>query len=208
MIPPDYIATDEDLPKIFFGGEAPPKPAPDWDRIATVAAMLHWPMWSLSELEKQRLREERQREKGFSPAKFEAENGKPKGYIKRKKANQMRLWIAALAKLTQDEKRRLTPFERTFCRTLWLKFRRYGENTKWLTQNQYEKLREIAAKHLAAKLLSTPGESSDTSKAISLPPAINGTISNLPISAPCSQEKECESSQIPDNLKKEGWKIA
>lgn len=205
-----YHATNDDLHLWFFGGDPPPKPKVDIEKTLQAAAMLHWPLWSLSELEKQKLREEKRiSERGIGKASFDRENGKSRKYIRKKKIVQMRDWILSLAKLPSDVKKNFTSFEVVFCRSFYYKFYRYGEKTRWVTEKQYETLAVIAARHLAPNALSIPAGNLGISKTESSNPASVDTPSMSMHFEGSLPEKglDCSANRDLQKLLKEGWEI-
>jgi hypothetical protein len=197
-----FVASDEDLHPWFFGGEAPPQTLASWDKISGAAVMLHWPMWSLSELERQ---QNRASAKGAPTEKvFDSESGGKNHYIKGKKINQMRDWILSLSTMPEEKRAKMTPYERIFCRTFYLKVKRYQKGVKWVSQKQYELLREIAARYLVPASLNTLAASLDTStSAENSNPVPANTISlsqPFKVSSPES-ESDCSLSE----LKEKGW---
>ena len=136
-----YHATDDDLPDILREDtprSAPVPPREDLQRA--VAAQVHFPAVSASLTRKQQRDLDRdRRESKRNPL------GKRKQYVKIGKKVQMYDWLRTL----EPDFRDMDAGEARFCVSLLYKFRHYTVyRVKWITQPQYEWLRNIAEKYL------------------------------------------------------------
>lgn len=143
-----YSATNDDLPDF----EHPLTREEQYQRAYShaqrnsAAVQLIYPMWCLSNLEKQAKRAEEKG--GVSGADALDRDLNRKIYVRQEKHNQMRLWIFSLARVAQWVRQDLSPWEKQFLNQCYRKFKKYPK-IKWVTENQYQALRVIAAKFLA-----------------------------------------------------------
>lgn len=151
----------------FYGGPAPARVELPLEKIRAVAVQLVYPEWAMSNLERQRRREER---RGGAGAAFDREtereaNHNRRIYIRIGKKNQMWQWFEALTAHKAEIRQNLTPWERDFLNDLRLKFRRarrwrfsqpddfnFLQRVK-LTRRQYGALHYIAHTVLGAEIV-------------------------------------------------------
>jgi len=137
-----YIASDDDLPEIFWpGGKAPESKPVDAVLQAEVAVGIHY-----SAIEREKAERRKQRAVAFENRSALAEI-RGKQYIKFEKKEQMNSWLESLA--AQHAAARMSPYEERFFADLFGRFEAYFPAVKWITQKQYEFLKSLAAKYLA-----------------------------------------------------------
>ena len=137
-----YIATDDDLPEIFWPGGKAPEPKPvDAVLQSEVAVSIHY-----SAIESEKAERRQQRSIAFENRSALAEI-RGKQYVRFEKKEQMNSWLESLA--AQDAQSRMTPFEQRFFADMFGRFEAYFPAVKWITQKQYEFLKSLAAKYLA-----------------------------------------------------------
>lgn len=137
-----YVATDEDLPEIFWpGGKVPESKPVDVVLQSEVAVSIHY-----SAIEREKAERREQRAAAFENRSALAEV-RGKQYIKGSKKEQMHSWLESLAE--QNAQSRMTPFEQRFFSDMHSRFLAWYPAVKWVTQKQYQFLRSLAAKYLA-----------------------------------------------------------
>jgi len=137
-----YVATDDDLPDVFWPGGKVPDPKPvDAILQAQIAVSVHY-----SAIEREKAERREQRAVAFEN-RDALETIRGKRYVKFSKKEQMHAWLESLA--GQNAVSRMTPFERRFFEDMYARFAAYFPAVKWVTQKQYEFLRSLAAKCLA-----------------------------------------------------------
>ena len=137
-----YIATDDDLPEIFWPGGKAPEPKPvDAVLQSEVAVSIHY-----SAIEREKAERRERRAVAFENRSALAEI-RGKQYIRFEKKEQMRAWLESLA--TQNATERMSPYEQRFFADTFGRFEAYFPEVKWVTRKQYEFLKSLAAKYLA-----------------------------------------------------------
>jgi hypothetical protein len=114
-----------------------------------IAVMLHYPAWSLSDLEKQARREARLGNRAAlrEGAQEEREREGLRKYVRSGKHNQMRDWVNGLVAIRNEIRPKLTKYEREFLNKFYVKFKKHSK-ARWVTESQYALCREIAARFL------------------------------------------------------------
>ena len=133
-----YEATDDDLPDFFYDAtKVPERSKVDPLKRAEIAVQAHYPAIH----EKQRKREERL----LRRAKREGNGLRDKKiYVKQAKKLQMWDWLLSL-----QTGQKFYGKEAIFCTELYDKFKKYTPyHVKWITENQFQFLKSIAAKYL------------------------------------------------------------
>jgi hypothetical protein len=133
-----YNATDDDLPDFFRDGSLPKPPKKDVRKVAEQAVLHHYPQIA----EKQQRREARALAKAQRDGVRLQER---KQYVKRAKKLQMWDWLRGLKVSFPIMRQR----EREFYEGMLLKFEKYtAYNVKWVTENQYQWLKNISTTYL------------------------------------------------------------
>lgn len=134
-----YIATDDDLPSIFW----PDGPQRDARRVNDeswrgIALQVHFPY---IKTRRQIAREQR----ALAADAKERQQPDRKIYVKLAKKQQMFQWLMSLEKTIPGMDRN----EADFCSKLLVKFRRYSPaRVKWITAKQYEWLKFIGTRYI------------------------------------------------------------
>lgn len=136
-----YVATDDDLPDIFWeDGKRPASQSPHESLRGTVAIQVHFPA-IISKTAKQERREQRAIERDKRDSATESK----KHFVQLGKKTQMYGWLLALENTFAGMDFR----ERDFCEKLLLKFRKYTpERAKWVTRAQFNWLKFISERYL------------------------------------------------------------
>lgn len=140
-----YQATDDDLPRNLWPGEEEPLVA-QYERERAeelqqrTAVQLHYPESLESELERAR------RTARPHTAASMKEESDHKAYVRGPKRRQMYIWLKSLE--SQGAIARMNDWEKRFATGLLSKFRKWGDEVKWITEKQYRATENVATKYL------------------------------------------------------------